>query len=133
MQFKVTKCLLFVTDGFTEEEEIEVDEEGLRPVERGAITYATMQRVPTKLRSRTWTGSEAMDAAAEICSSQSIGNLDAMSLSHKSTAPLHLPRSHVKTLLPFRTLLQHHVTQLHYTEGVLQCLLIAHYQHPELQ
>ena len=70
-----------------EEEEIEVDEEGLRPVERGAITYATMQRVPTKLRSRTWTGSEAMDAAAEICSSQSIGNLDAMSLSHQINSP----------------------------------------------
>lgn len=81
-------CFIYIySDGFEEEEEIEVDEEGLRPVERGAITYATMQRVPTKLRSRTWTGTEAMDAAAEICSSQSIGNLDAMSLSHQINSP----------------------------------------------
>ena len=85
--FWVIFIVIAFVDGFTEEEEIEVDEEGLRPVERGAITYATMQRVPTKLRSRTWTGSEAMDAAAEICSSQSIGNLDAMSLSHQINSP----------------------------------------------
>ena len=74
-------------DGCAEEEEVEFDEEGIRPVQRGALTYATMQRVPTKLRSRTWTGSEAMDAAVEICSSQSIGNLDAMSLSHQINSP----------------------------------------------
>lgn len=66
----------------------EIDEEGLRPVQRGAITYATMQRAPTKgLRSRTWTGAEAMDAAAELSSSQSIGNLDAMNLLHQINSP----------------------------------------------
>ncbi len=57
-----------------------MEEDAVRPVQRGAAAYATMARAPpagpsaqAQQRSRTWTGAEAMDAAAEICSSQSIG------------------------------------------------------------
>ncbi len=62
------------------------EDDELGPV-RGSTKYATMQPTPTKLRSRTWTGSESMDAASQIMSSQSIGNLDAMSLSRQINSP----------------------------------------------